>query len=50
MYDITDRMVDDFYGEYERPRRIGEVMNRGFLDDILDEEDSPFYDEEDWSE
>lgn len=42
---ITDRMIDGFYGEYERPRRLGEVMSRSFMDDILEEEDSVFYDE-----
>lgn len=37
MQNITDRMIDDFFGEYERPRRYDEVVGRTFLDDILED-------------
>ena len=39
MYEIADRAIDDFYGEYERPRRLGEVVGRSFLDDVLEEDE-----------
>ena len=38
MFDITDKMVDDFYGEYEIPERFNEVVSKGFFDDLFDED------------
>ena len=34
---ITDKMINDFYGEYERPKRLRDIIDGDFFEDVVDD-------------
>ena len=45
MYEITDKMIDDFYGSYERKNRFNDIIYSDFTEAPWEAED--FFGEDD---